>query len=367
MTADVVIAGAGLAGACAAAALAPTRRVVVLSDGIPGASHAAAGLVNPFLGRKAKRAWRAVGALDTLRAMTDEAGASDLWRPGGLLRPARDEKQSEVFQQRQSEHTDRLDWLTSEAAGERYPGVAAPHGALWVREGGHIEIPKLVHALLRAAEREGATVLRQRLTGWDRSRAITTDSILPYKHLLLCTGAGTRELMPSLPLHAVKGQTIRVRTPEPLASPPVSGGTYVVPVSDHQAVVGATFEHTFETVAPTPEASALLLERASGVLPTLAGAEVLEARAGLRMTLPAAVRPGRLPLVGPVPAPDADPGAPEAPAEWVFAGLGAKGLLTAPLLASHLPLWLDAPEAVWPEVSTLGLRSDAGSDARRSG
>ena len=49
-----------------------------------------------------------------------------------------------------------------------------------------------------------------------------------------------------------------------------------------------------------------------------------------------------LPLVGPV-----------AQNVWAFTGLGAKGLLMAPLLAQHLPEWLTEPDAIWPEVSTL--------------
>ena len=346
MTADVVIAGAGLAGACAALALAPSRRVVVLDDGRPGASHAAAGLANPFLGRKAKRAWRADAALHALGATLDRAGEAGLWRRTGLLRPARDRAQAEAFRQRQDEHPGRLDWLPPEASSERHPDVLAPHGALWVCEGGHADVGEVALACLAGAEREGATVLRQRLSGWASGVALTDAGEIATRRLLLCAGAGTRPLAPGLPLHAVKGQTIRVRADRPLSVPPVSGPVYAVPAGEREWVVGATFEHDFDTEAPTPEATAWLRERVAGVVPALAEAEVLEARAGLRLTVPAAARPGRLPLAGPL-----APGS----GVWVFAGLGAKGLLTAPLLARHLPAWLGAPAAVWPEVSTAGL------------
>ena len=403
MTESVVIAGAGLAGACAALALARTHRVTVLDDGRPGASHAAAGLVNPFLGRKAKRAWRATEALAEVARLGATAGAPV--ELGGLLRPARDEAQAAVFRERAAEHPDALDWLPAEASRERFAEVRAPHGALWVREGGHVEIPALVRAVLRAAEADGVEVIRARLEGWTSASAAPGQptrglrtQILPVvssrafardlnadtravrdgagraenvlrsfasaqddtaqedapdrsaveietDRLLLCTGDGTRALAPGLPLHRVKGQTVRLGLASDVVIPPVSGGTYVVPLGSREVVVGATFEHDFETLAPTPEATERLRQRAAEIVPALAEAEVLEARAGVRLTVPASVRPGRLPLVGPI-----------APGVWVFAGLGAKGLLTAPLLARHLPAWWDAPEAIWPDIATGPLR-----------
>ncbi len=366
MSQHVVIAGAGLAGACAALALAPTRRVIVLDSGAPGASHAAAGLVNPFMGRKAHPAWRASDALDALGAMLDDAGARGLWRQDGLLRPAGNEKQARAFRQRQAEHPNRLDWLAPEASGERFPDVLAPHGALWVREGGHIDIPAMIDAVLGAAVRAGAEVRRQRLMAWGAGSVQTDGGEIRAAHLLLCTGAATAPLAPGLPLHGVKGQTVRLRTPQAHGLPAVSGGTYVVPIAPREVLVGATFEHTWSVPGPTPEATALLVERASGVIPALARAEVVEARAGVRLTVPASTRPGRLPVLGPL-APEAESSSiPLHPSSriplspWVFAGLGAKGLLTAPLLARHLPAWLAAPEAIWPEVSSLSLWREDG-------
>lgn len=348
MNSEIVIAGAGLAGACAALALAPHTRVLVLDDGRPGASHAAAGLVNPFLGRKAKRAWRATDALEALARLAESSDVP--LQLGGLLRPARDERQAEVFRQRAAAHPERLRWLSPGSSREAHPAVRAPHGALWVREGGHVEIPRLVEAVLSEARRRGAEVLHARLAGWSGGRdgwlVVRSESAeapeIRTRTLLLCTGDGTRALAPDLPLHRVKGQTLRLAAPPDLRIPPVSGAGYVVPLAPAEVVVGATFEHSFTTLAPTPEAAEDLRQRAVALVPALEGAAVLGARAGVRLTVPASVRPGRQPLVGPV-----------ASGVWAFTGLGAKGLLTAPLLAQHLPEWLADPGAIWPEVSTL--------------
>jgi glycine oxidase len=96
---DIVIAGAGLAGACAALHLSRTRSVLVLERDAPaaGASGAAAGLVNPFMGRKAKAAWRRAEALAALEALCEAAGAAPLFHRTGILRPATDDAQAEGF------------------------------------------------------------------------------------------------------------------------------------------------------------------------------------------------------------------------------------------------------------------------------
>ena len=107
----VVVAGAGLAGACAAAVLSRTRPVVVLEAGRPGggATGAAAGLVNPFMGPKAKPAWRHDAALDALAALAADAGGGP-FRATGVVRPAGSARQARAFQDRADAHPD-LDWL----------------------------------------------------------------------------------------------------------------------------------------------------------------------------------------------------------------------------------------------------------------
>ncbi len=354
-----MIAGAGLAGACAALVLSRDRRVLVLDATEPasGASGAAAGIVNPFMGRKAKPAWRTDEALGALDSLLDESGASSLFRRTGVLRPAGDARQRAAFEARAAEHAGALGWLPPEAAAERWPDVAAPHGALFVTRGGHLDLPAFVRALLGAAEARGAVVLRgQRLTGWRRGAegvvAITDQREVRCPQLLLALGDGARHLptLDALPLHPVKGQTLRLKRPDGLSAdlPAVAGHGYVAPAAA-SVVVGATFDHTFVSADPDPLRDAELREKAARLVPALADAEVLDRRAGIRVTVPTLVSPGRLPLAGPLPG---------HPPVWLLTGLGSKGLLTAPLLARFLPAALDGRQRLPPEVDTravLGL------------
>ena len=354
--ADVVVVGAGLAGACAALVLSRDRRVVVVEADRPGsgASGAAAGLVNPFMGRKAKRAWRAAEALGALDRVLDEGGADGLFARSGVLRPAPPE--TGAFRERAAEHPDELEWLTPGAVAERFPHVAAPAGALLVRRGGHVEVGALAAALVRAAEARGAITVRARLASWRDDGtgvvAVTDAGEVAARHLVLCLGDGARHLpaLAALGLHRVKGQTITLDRPAalPPSHPAVAGRGYVVP-STGGVVVGATFEHDFSHPAPDPALDAGLLAQGAALVPALAGAAVRGRRAGVRLTVPAAVAPGRLPLAGPL----------GGGAVWVFTGLGAKGLLTAPLLALALPDALDGRAPLPAEVGAA-LRTGRG-------
>lgn len=348
---DHLIVGGGLAGACAALWLAGRGRVTVLEAERPaaGASGAAAGLVNPLMGRKANPAWQFEEGLDALRATVERAGAPDLLRADGLLRPARDARQAGLFREHPTTISELVDWFSPAALAARFPDLAAPHGGLWVRRGGSVDLPAAVRALLRAAEARGATIRTGvRVTGWeeedDRAWVETAGGErIEARTVLLAPGDGFQRFpeFAALPLHRVKGQTIRLARPGGLgAIPALSGFGYVVPDGE-TLVVGSSYEHAFDDVKPSAEQSRRLRAQAARMVPLLADAPIIEARAGVRVTVPAAVSPKRLPLLGPLPG---------RRRVWVFTGLGSKGLLTAPLLARDLPVYLTDPDQIPAEV-----------------
>ncbi len=352
---DHLIAGGGLAGACAALRLVGHGSVTLLEAERPasGASGAAAGLVNPLMGRKANPAWRADDGLDALIETLDLAGRPDLFRADGLLRPARDARQAEVFRERAAALPRHADWLSPAALVERFPDLSTPHGGLWIRRGGAVDLAAVVRALLDAAEARGAVIRSGvRVTGWDEhaDRVVVETAAgerIEAGTLLLALGDGFRRFpeLAALPLHRVKGQTIRLARPDGLgALPALSGFGYVVP-EEEALVVGSTYEHDFDDVEPTEDASLRLRAQAARMVPALAGAPVLDARAGVRVTVPGAVSPQRLPLLGPLPG---------RRRVWVFTGLGSKGLLTAPLLARGLPAFLRDPARIPAAVRPPG-------------
>lgn len=324
-----VVVGAGLAGACAAAVLVRHGPVVVLEAVGPaaGASGAAAGLVHPFTGRRAHRAWRAAEARAALDRAAERAGVPIV--VSGVLRPATTPRQADDFAHAADLFPSEATW--TEAATDLWPGVAAPLGALWIPDGGHVDVAALVRGLLAAAQRDGADLRTDRLTDWFEDRAGSVIAVadrdsVAAERLVLCPGHGIAALprLAGRPFGHVRGQTVTLDVHLAAGFPAVAGGVYIVP-TPRGTVVGATFEHTFTHLDPDPATSIALRDRAARLVPVLAEADILDARVGVRVTVPASVSPERLPVL-------------ERLSErvWLFTGLGSRGLLTAPLLAETL-------------------------------
>lgn len=345
----VCIVGAGLAGVCAAFALVPTARVTLLEASRPagGASGVAAGLVNPFMGQKALPLDAWPERLAALTTLLDAVGLPAA--PRELVRPAPSAAHAPTFAARAEAFPDALRWHVPRACAARWPEVAAPYGALVVRAGRSVDVGALVARLAARLEARGGelrtgpagTVQRLDVRDGAPTVRLADGSHLRADVILFCTGGLAPGLVPGPPLHPVKGQIVRLYAPS-LAPrlPLVSGDGYLVP-EGRTVLVGSTFEHAFADLHPTPDGIAALREKAAALVPALADAELVDARAGLRVSAP-----GRQPVLGPLPG---------APGVWVFNGLGAKGLLTAPWLAQHLPHFLDCPAEI-PAAFRRALR-----------
>jgi glycine oxidase len=207
--------------------------------------------------------------------------------------------------------------------------------------------------MLGAAQKNGAEIrIGQGVTNWGEDRKgvfvcrEAPNGRIYARRLLLALGYGYHQhpALTSLNLHAVKGQTVRVALPATLRHNhlmPLAGTGYVVPDGD-TLIVGSSYERDFSDTMPSASQTQRILSKVARMLPALHDATVLDATAGVRVTVPGT----RLPMIGLLP---------NCKHTWIFTGLGSKGLLMAPLLARRLTTYFDQPDRIPRELRVTTL------------
>jgi glycine/D-amino acid oxidase-like deaminating enzyme len=167
---DLVVVGGGVAGLSLARAAARAGLGVTVLEREAGHGEAAHGettsqrtsalpaaLLNPWRGRKGAAHPDDRAGLATVRRWADELAAEGL-EPGaaldGLLRIPDQERQARAWRERtEAEEDASLAWWPAAEVPEPY---YAPHGALWVADGGWLRPARWLDALASSAQAHGA-------------------------------------------------------------------------------------------------------------------------------------------------------------------------------------------------------------------
>jgi glycine/D-amino acid oxidase-like deaminating enzyme len=352
---DTIIVGTGIGGACVASVLCTSEKILVVDAGLSStlnyspASAIGTGICSPLMSRRARPVWRMETAVSALKDLLSRTGTSSLFSASGVLKPAQSADQAREFRDASEKWPDHGLWYEPDEARNKWPSILTPFGALLVRSGSAVSISALASRLRQYAEVNGGQYLPStRMLGWNecpggvsvRLQDVSGETReIGTSRLVLAIGSDYLRFhqLASLNLHPIKGQWIRISNSvfrEELI--PLSGTGYAA--DDGLGIVlGSTFEHRYRHLRPTALAATELIADAAKMVPGLAGASILEAGAALRVTVPGI----RLPMVGPLTS---------GSHVWVFTGLGSKGILMAPMLASELPDYFKSPLSIPKEI-----------------
>jgi glycine oxidase len=370
-----VIVGGGVVGLSVAWRLAREGRPVTVVDPAPasGASHAAAGMLAPVsevtyteapllrLGVAALRRWPAfASALAEDAALPpagpEEVGGLDL-RAEGTLDVAFGADDMAALDELAA-FMEKLDLPVERLTGRecrRLEPMLAPsvRGGLLAPGDAWVNPRRVTAALLAALERRGVPVVRARVSELVRTDGAVTGvrlaeppavpdegrgsaplaatggraggEVLAAGRVVLAAGAWSGELA-EVPVRPVKGQIMRLRSPQPLLTRCVRGTVhgspvYLVPRGDGELVVGATQEELGYDTRVTAGGLYELLRDARELVPGVTELEVADVVAGLRPGTP-----DNLPVIGPG----------RTPGLTYATGHHRGGVLMAPLTAAIL-------------------------------
>jgi len=333
---DVLIAGAGLGGACAALWLSETCHVTLVTGTAPVASTIAAGLINPFAGRRLNGVKDPDRLLTDLKETLQNADALDTYDPSGILRPALDKDQAADFRSHASRDHSGIQWLSPCQVKVEHPHIMAPYGAA-LTAGGILDTPTLLNSITHQLS-DCSEVIQQNIVGWQDGGTyvnVTLDSgtTLKTQKLILALGAGYRSFreLIHLNLHCINGELVYIQPPDGMSlSMAVSGSGYVVPRNDH-LILGTTYEHSQLPSQPTYEGMNKILTLTSKMIPQIESCAITGASAGVRVGVPGL----RLPMVGPI-----------SDSVWILTGLGSKGLLFASHIGRNIRQWMTDPSCI---------------------
>ena len=172
-------------------------------------------------------------------------------------------------------------WRSAVPAVDRETSLPEGYAEGWTFTSPIAEMPLYLRWLWSQVEEAGGTVTRMNLSG------LPTVEPGGAQVVVNCAGLGGRLLGSDRSVVPVRGQVVVV---EQIGLDrwwlDTDGPTYVVPRS-HDIVVGGTDEEGDWSRTPSPEAAREILERATRLVPELAGARVLRHKVGLRPVRPA--------------------------------------------------------------------------------
>ncbi|MBU0594703.1 MAG: glycine oxidase ThiO [Gammaproteobacteria bacterium] len=225
-------------------------------------------------------AW--AGALQSATGIDPE-----LQRSGMLVLP---EFSAESAQAWCNKHSTRLE-LTS--SFRIVPELAADQDALWLPDVAQARNPRLLKVLRRQLELLGVQINEQtKATGWQCDEALVTGvqtnhGTMSANHYIVTSGAWSRQLLGeyalNLEIRPIRGQMLLFKTrPGTLRTIILKNGIYLIPRLDGHILAGSTLEDVGFDKTTTEEAKSMLYAQATGILPLLKNAPLVQHWSGLR-------------------------------------------------------------------------------------
>lgn len=321
----IAVVGAGFAGmACVWTFLQNNKNChVTLFDSKSigsGASGVAAGLLHPYANAHSKlnrEGNEGLTASMRLLLAAEEALGYKPFVQSGIWRPALSPIQESEFHFASQKHPENILWKESSEVQSIIPNCV-PFPGILIKNGITVYPNEYLNGLWMACQKLGAH--------FQHHEVQTLQELNMFDRIIIATGSGccTLKELAHLPLRYTKGQILEFLWPEELPPLPLAlnGNVYCVMLPDKKrCLVGSTYEKQFSSSEANVEtAKKLILPKLAQFFPTLANGEIVDCRAGIRVSTPQ-----HLPSIQKI-----------NPKCYIITGFGSKGLLYHALYSQKL-------------------------------
>ncbi|WP_430810563.1 MULTISPECIES: NAD(P)/FAD-dependent oxidoreductase [unclassified Carboxylicivirga] len=320
---DILIVGQGLAGTLLSYQLLKKKiSHKVVDTAVDGrASEAAAGLINPIVVKRMKRAWQAdlfhpyaATLYQTLEKMLE----TDVYHPMPINKIY--DAQDEVFWQQRNAKEELGNYISTPARYDLPKGIHQPYGYGSILPSARLNMAQLLKSyrqylithklLIEANFKDTDLTLGNNAVHWHNINA---------RRIVFCRGAFDAEssYFKYLKWNNTKGELLDVNIKNLSINNILSKGIFVMPTGDGNFKLGATYDHHWNSLAPSIEKRNELLKKWSVLsdLPLTIHRQLTGLRPTLASRQAVSTFLENYPQIG------------------IFNGLGSRGGLMAPYLS----------------------------------
>jgi len=322
---DYLIVGFGLSGLMLCETLRKRgKSFVVFSNKSQQASIVASGLYNPVVLKRFNKAWDADKqlplAMSAYKNLELFLGIKiDYKLPIHRIFSSVEEQNNWVIA---SDKISLKPFLISDIKSNLNPNICAPFGYGEVKNTGRIDTKSLLSSYFNFLNVK--EIILDETFDYDElkiSEKITYKNV-ESKKIIFSEGFGLKlnPFFNYLPLEGAKGELLIINSPKLNSDVVIKSSVFVIPIGDHNYLVGSTYSWNDFNNNPTTNAKYELLKKLNNLI--LCPYKIVSQRAGIRPTVV-----DRRPLVGQHNSHENI---------YVLNGLGSRGVLIAPAVANAL-------------------------------
>ena len=337
---DYIIVGLGLAGLSFTRELEKHHKTfVVFEDNSQHSSKVAGGMYNPVILKRFTPVWDAKRqleiALPFYKEMEEKFNATyDIPMDIGRLLTSIEE-QNNWFAT--CDHPLLTDYMIPKIETKKYNGIESPFGYGKLSKTGRIDVNSLLNdyrAYLIEMKCIYFEAFNHEVVQLENNSVQYQD--IEASKIVFCEGFGIKRnpFFNYLPMREAKGELITIHAPELDIDFVLKSAVFILPMGEHNFLVGATFNWKDKTNNPSEEGKNELLEKLNKIIKV--DYKVINQVAGIRPTVK-----DRRPLVGVHS---------EHPQLAILNGLGTRGVMIAPTVSKELYQHLENGEELRKEI-----------------